>query len=98
VDVSRVFDVKRKMLSCHASQREWLLRQHGIDEYPESQAVWGSHRGKEIGVEKAEGFRQYKGHPYPQDNLLLALIGQDGRGGRALGAAPAKRDAGHGIA
>ena len=80
VDVSRVFDVKRRMLACHASQREWLLRQHGMDEYLESQAKWGAHRGAEIGVDKAEGFRQYKGHPYPQDNLLLKLIGQDGRG------------------
>ena len=34
----------------------------------------------EIGVEQAEGFRQYQGHPYPHDNLLLKLLGQDGRG------------------
>lgn len=80
VDVTRVFDVKRRMLACHASQREWLLRQHGMDEYLESQAKWSAHRGAEIGVEKAEGFRQYKGHPYPQDNVLLKLIGQDGHG------------------
>jgi N-acetylglucosamine malate deacetylase 1 len=86
VDISRVFDVKRRMLACHASQREWLLRQHGIDEYLDSQAKWGAHRGAEIGVDKAEGFRQYKGHAYPQDNLLLKLIGQDGRG-RAIRAA-----------
>ncbi|MGC8642152.1 MAG: PIG-L deacetylase family protein [Isosphaeraceae bacterium] len=84
VDVTRVFDIKRRMLACHASQREWLLRQHGMDEYLASQAKLGAHRGAEIGVEKAEGFRQYKGHPYPQDNLLLKLIGQDGRG-RAVG-------------
>jgi len=98
VDVSRVFEVKRKMLSCHASQREWLLRQHGMDEYLESQAVWGSHRGREIGVDKAEGFRQYRGHPYPQDNLLLTLIGQDGRGQSASSAGSASRYSGQGIA
>jgi LmbE family N-acetylglucosaminyl deacetylase len=80
VDISAVFETKRRMLACHASQREWLLRQHGMDEYLESQAKWASHRGAEIGVAHAEGFRQYKGHPYPQDNPLLALIGQDGRG------------------
>jgi LmbE family N-acetylglucosaminyl deacetylase len=80
VDVSRGFEIKRRMLACHASQRDWLFRQHGIDEYMESQANWGAHRGAEIGVEKAEAFRQYKGHPYPQENLLLRLIGQDGRG------------------
>jgi LmbE family N-acetylglucosaminyl deacetylase len=80
VDVSRVFETKRQMLACHASQRNWLLRQHGIDEYLESQARWGALRGAEIGVPKAEGFRQYLGHPYPHHNILLALIGQDGHG------------------
>ncbi len=82
VDVSDVFDLKQKMLACHASQREWLLRQHGMDEYLESQAKWGAKRGAEIGVAKAEGFRQYLGHPYPHDDLLLKWLGQDGRGGR----------------
>jgi LmbE family N-acetylglucosaminyl deacetylase len=87
IDVTRVFEMKRNMLACHASQREWLLRQHGIDEYLDSQAHWGARRGEEIGVAKAEGFRQYKGHPYPQDNLLLKLAGQDGLGGTVSGSA-----------
>jgi N-acetylglucosamine malate deacetylase 1 len=82
VDVSSVFDLKRRMLACHASQRNWLLAQHGMDEYLDSQAAWSKSRGSEIGVDYAEGFRQYPGHPYPQDNLLLQLLGQDGRGGR----------------
>jgi LmbE family N-acetylglucosaminyl deacetylase len=80
VDVSRVFELKRQMLACHASQRNWLLRQHGIDEYLESQARWGAQRGSEIGVAQAEAFRQYLGHPFPRDNRLIALLGQDGRG------------------
>ncbi len=80
VDVSRVADLKRRMLACHASQRDWLLKQHGIDEYLEAQARWGAHRGSEIGVAHAEAFRQYLGHAYPRDNRLLTLVGQDGRG------------------
>jgi LmbE family N-acetylglucosaminyl deacetylase len=80
IDVSRVFDLKRQMLACHASQRHWLLRQHGIDEYLRLQEEMGARRGREIGVAFAEGFRQYVGHPFPHDNLLLTLIGQDGRG------------------
>jgi LmbE family N-acetylglucosaminyl deacetylase len=80
VDVSRVFPTKRAMLACHASQRNWLLKQHGIDEYLDSQAAWSARRGGEIEVEHAEGFRQYLGHPYPQDNRLLSLLGQDGHG------------------
>jgi len=80
VDVSGVFPRKREMLACHVSQRNWLLRQHGIDEYLRVQEQWGARRGAEIGVAQAESFRHYRGHPYPQDNLLLELLGQDGRG------------------
>jgi hypothetical protein len=50
------------------------MRQHGIDEYLDIQAKWAARRGAEIGVAYAEAFRQYKGHPYPQDNLLLELL------------------------
>ena len=82
VDVSSVADLKRRMLACHASQRDWLLRQHGIDEYLDALTQWDARRGQAIGVLAAEGFRQYLGHPYPHDNLLLTLIEQDGRGGR----------------
>jgi len=74
IDVSRVFARKRAMLACHASQRNWLLRQHGIDEYLEMQARWGASRGAEINVAQAEAFRQYRGHPYPHDNILPSLI------------------------
>jgi N-acetylglucosamine malate deacetylase 1 len=83
VDITRVFETKRRMLACHASQRAWLLRQHGIDEYLRMQAEWAERRGAEIGTAYAEGFRQYLGHPYPSDNLLLKLLDQDGRGGKA---------------
>lgn len=81
VDVSAVFEAKRRMLACHASQRNWLLKQHGIDEYLDSQFAWSTRRGSEVGVTHAEAFRQYLGHAYPHDNRLLALLGQNGRGG-----------------
>jgi N-acetylglucosamine malate deacetylase 1 len=80
VDISDVFATKREMLACHASQRNWLLRQHGIDEYLDAQSKFGARRGAEIGADYGEAFRQYRGHPYPHDNLLLKLVGQDGRG------------------
>lgn len=92
VDVTPAFALKRDMLARHASQRDWLLKQHGMDEYLEAQAAWSSQRGGEVGVAHAEAFRQYRGHPYPADNLLLALLGQDGRG-RAV-APPADRGSG----
>lgn len=87
VDIAGVADLKRRMLACHASQRDWLLRQHGIDEYLEAQARWDARRGSEIGSAAAEAFRRYVGHAYPQDNALPAMIGQDGRG-RPAGLGP----------
>lgn len=77
VDVSEVFEIKRRMLACHASQRDWLLRQHGIDEYLEAQSRWSAHRGAEIGVAHAEAFRQYLGHAYPKENRLVVLLSRD---------------------
>jgi LmbE family N-acetylglucosaminyl deacetylase len=74
------FDLKRRMLACHESQRGWLLKQHGIDEYLNKMEEWTRHRGAEVGATYAEAFRQHRGHPHPQTNLLLELVGQNGRG------------------
>jgi LmbE family N-acetylglucosaminyl deacetylase len=78
VDVSHVFELKRRMLVCHASQRDWLLKQHGLDEYMDSQAHWSRARGAMIGVAHGEGFRQYRGHPYPTDDLLGQRLAEYG--------------------
>jgi N-acetylglucosamine malate deacetylase 1 len=75
VDITSVIDVKSQMLACHASQRDWLLKQHGMDEYVHSMLALGEKRGKLAGVKYAEGFRQHLGHGYPQDNLLAAELG-----------------------
>jgi LmbE family N-acetylglucosaminyl deacetylase len=75
IDVTPVFETKRAMLACHESQRNWLTRQHGVDEYLDMQARWSRRRGWEINVEYAEAFRQHRGHPYPQDDLLRSLLG-----------------------
>ncbi len=75
VDTTGVFATKQEMLACHASQREWLRAQHGVDEYLESQSRWSSRRGAEIGASHAEAFLQHRGHPYPGDNLLKRLLG-----------------------
>lgn len=74
VDVSDTFDTKLEALACHSSQRNWLRRQHGIDEYLESTRRWSETRGQEAGVAHGEGFRQYKGHPHPTDNILGQLL------------------------
>jgi len=75
VDTSAVFELKLRMLACHASQRDWLLKQHGIDEYLDSCRKWSTARGQLAGVAHAEAFTQHTGHPYPQSNLLAELLG-----------------------
>jgi len=75
IDVSTVIESKAEMLACHASQRNWLLRQHGMDQYLETMRAWSARRGRPHGVPFAEGFCQHLGHAYPQDNLLGELLG-----------------------
>ena len=76
LDISATFELKRQMLACHASQRGWLLKQHGIDEYLDSCERWSAARGKEIGVQYGEAFTQHRGHPYPHNNLLHEMLGE----------------------
>jgi LmbE family N-acetylglucosaminyl deacetylase len=74
VDITAVMPFKKKLLSCHKSQRDWLLEQHGIDQYIELMKQTGGRYGKECGVEYAEGFRQHLGNAYPRDNLLAQIL------------------------
>lgn len=74
VDITDKFELKEKMLACHASQREWLRTQHGMDEYLESCRRASLKRGEEAGVKYAEAFRQYPGHPYPTDPVLQKML------------------------
>lgn len=74
VDVTTEIEVKAEMLIRHASQRNWLLVHHKMDEYILSMKRFGELRGKSINVPYAEGFRQHLGHGYPQDNILKEII------------------------
>ena len=71
IDIESVLEIKTKMLSCHESQREWLRKHHGMDEYILSMKRMAESRGKLAGLSYAEGFRQHLGHAFPQNNLLL---------------------------
>lgn len=74
VDISSTIEIKANMLACHASQREWLQKHHGMDQYLVAMRQQGEMTGKKISVSYAEGFRQHLGHAYPQDNLLLEVL------------------------
>lgn len=75
IDISKFQAVKLEMLACHASQREWLAAHHGMDEYLDATRRHDAERGKLLGVVAAEAFVQHRGHAYPHDDLLHALLG-----------------------
>ena len=76
VNVADTFARKREMLAEHASQREWLRQHHGTDDYLDTMEQWTKERGSNAGFSHGEGFRQYRGHPYPQSPLLQELLGE----------------------
>lgn len=76
IDISQVIEDKANMLACHASQRDWLLKHHGVDHFLNAMREWGKKVGDRLGVPYAEGFRQHLGHGYPKHNLLLELLGK----------------------
>lgn len=75
VDISRQLENKRRMLSCHASQRDWLRHHHGMDEYLDRMTEWAARRGGECGFTYAEGLRQHRGHGYPHQPVLQEALG-----------------------
>lgn len=74
VDVSDRMDAKRRLLSHHASQREWLRDHHGVDEYLARMTEWAARYGQECGVAHVEGFRQHLGHGYPHEPRLQEAL------------------------
>ena len=74
VNVEEFFETKRAMLAEHKSQREWLRKHHGMDDYLDMMERFARANGEQAGVRFAEGFRQYKGHPYPESPLLQELL------------------------
>ena len=74
VNIASVIETKKSMLVKHESQRNWLLKHHGVDDYILQMERWARLQGERAGVELAEGLRRYKGHPYPQSPLLEQLL------------------------
>lgn len=74
VDISSPIAQKTAALECHASQRLWLQKQHGMDEYIDSMKRASTRCGERIGADYAEAFCQHLGHPHPQDDKLVELL------------------------
>lgn len=75
VDVGEHMELKKRMLASHESQRAWLQKHHGMDNYIETMEQWTRDRGPLGGLTYGEGFRQYRCHPYPQSPRLQELLG-----------------------
>lgn len=78
VDIDSVVEGKAQMLACHRSQFEWIAQHHrhsASQDLVATMRAWGRTRGELIGSQYAEGFRQHKGHAYPQNDLLGDLLG-----------------------
>jgi LmbE family N-acetylglucosaminyl deacetylase len=76
INVTACFSKKSDMLAAHESQRSWVQKQHGVDDYMVSMERWAQKCGRQFGVAYAEGFRQYTGTPYPRSKLLQELLGE----------------------
>ncbi len=50
VDISKVIETKSQMLACHASQRDWLRKHHGMDHYLNAMRDSSAERGRSCGV------------------------------------------------
>lgn len=70
IDISNQIERKCTALEAHDSQRKWLQKQHGMDDYVESMRLWNAQRGAQIGVAFAEAFQQHLGHPHAQNDFL----------------------------
>jgi LmbE family N-acetylglucosaminyl deacetylase len=74
--VEGFMETKRRMLLAHESQRSWVRKQHGIDNYVGAMEAWTRFRARRFNASFAEGFRQYTSHPYPQSPLLQEMAGE----------------------
>jgi LmbE family N-acetylglucosaminyl deacetylase len=70
VDVSQNFEVKRRMLSCHRSQSDWLQNQYNMS-YLEFIDYIGRYRGLQCGVKYAECFQVSPTWPKRSQAVLL---------------------------
>ena len=79
VDVDARFSPPRAaMLAEHKSQREWLLKHHGIDDYLLNMERWTRLHGARAGRGVRRRLPPLQGHPYPETPLLEELLGTAG--------------------
>jgi N-acetylglucosamine malate deacetylase 1 len=79
VDTTDVIDQKKKMLSKHASQKQWLDESQGLDSYLDTMAELDAEVGRMSSIFKyAEGWRRHLhlGFCGPDDDPLRAALNE----------------------
>lgn len=74
VDITTVEEEKAELLACHASQRQWLRRHHGVDQYLYEMRHWDEETGRLAGVGYAEGFFCHRGHAFSRAPLIQEAL------------------------
>ncbi len=74
VNIESTFEIKKAMLAKHASQRAWLRKQHGVDDYLNQMEQWTRAAGARARIGFGEGFRHYRVHPFPKTPVLQDLL------------------------
>jgi len=74
VDITSTFDIKKEMLCCHESQRNWLFEISKMDDYVIMMEDYARKKGREINSKYAEGFRQHLGLNFLNDNILKSEL------------------------
>jgi N-acetylglucosamine malate deacetylase 1 len=76
VDITAVMEKKRQMLACHVSQAGFMPKHFGAaTDLLAMFEPWGRDNGRIAGCTYAEAFRQHVAPPFPNDNILVELIG-----------------------
>ncbi|HSV30544.1 MAG TPA: PIG-L family deacetylase [Atribacteraceae bacterium] len=70
VDITETFEIKSRMLSCHKSQVEFMIKHFG-DDMLEAISVEGRFWGRQAGVRYAEGFVPHRSYPRIKTRRLL---------------------------
>jgi N-acetylglucosamine malate deacetylase 1 len=79
VDIASVLAVKRRMLACHKSQKEWLDYSQGLDSYLTTMEAMCAEIGRQSGkFTHAEGWRRHShlGFGGPDFDPLAAALGK----------------------
>jgi N-acetylglucosamine malate deacetylase 1 len=76
IDITSAIDTKKKMLSCHETQREVMRVMHRMDDFLDEMIKQNQEIGAQIGVKYAEAIWQHLGGGFQKDQLIQEELKQ----------------------